>query len=133
MIDTTQPSREFDAWIAENVMGCSVVWDTELDEPMCACARSWGIAPHEQAHSYEEGILARYTTDIAAAWEVVEKMANTHKVRIYVQEEALYRVSVYIHEETYGHLIGSGSTSVNAPLAICQAAYAAITKADIGK
>lgn len=124
-IDTSKTSREFDAWIAENVMGCTVLVSEVYHEPVCCCQLD--ASPHEQANTYVPGILARYTYDIAASWQVVEKLAETHKVRLYAQAQALWHFSVYIHEETYGHLVGSGGDD-DISLAICQAAYAALTK-----
>lgn len=66
--------RELDALIAEKVMGIKVTWETVLDEE--------GLE-YEQAYETKNGKtyriideVAPYSTDIAAAWEVVEKLVT---------------------------------------------------------
>ena len=64
-----KPSIQLDAIIAKHVMGCKLIkHPTELYR--CNC--------NENIHAYEEcGILEgikNYSTDIKAAWEIVEKL-----------------------------------------------------------
>lgn len=69
-------SRELDALVAEKVMGCKVtVLDSESGLFDCGCG-AW----EHQGSYFDEGdeeewsSLARYSTDIAAAWKVVAAM-----------------------------------------------------------
>lgn len=72
-----EAGRDLDVLVAEKVMGCKVElvkigtvagWDSE---PHCCCPGN----PHEFSdRDYEVVELKRYSTDIAAAWEVVEKI-----------------------------------------------------------
>lgn len=82
------PGRELDALIAEKVMGCKLakredllktdINQTEYEfirkhkpEFWCDCVDK----THEQTDDYGIGYwLKQYSTDIKAAWEVVEKM-----------------------------------------------------------
>jgi len=64
-------NRELDALIAERVMGLEVVKNKK---------GGWSIGPADYYDSYGEMImynrLPNYSYDIAAAWEVVEKLRN---------------------------------------------------------
>ncbi len=83
-----QPGRELDALVAEKVMGCVV--NRERSQPECGCEEVKGIKwihrmyPHGFDYSHpdpyrtnyccQDPCLLAYSTDIAAAWEVVEKV-----------------------------------------------------------
>ena len=73
-IDKLEAGRELDALIAERVMGCHSAIQEYVGRPeaFCGCDDN----AHEQSDSHVYGILARYSTDIAAAWEVLEKLVN---------------------------------------------------------
>lgn len=65
------PGRELDALVVEKVFGCDVRTSGEVS--FCGCAGS----PHGKPVVY--GALAPlrcYSTDIAAAWEVVERFRD---------------------------------------------------------
>jgi len=68
-------SREIDVRVA-GAMGCKVKWDIlgGRREAFCGCPAPRGIVPHEQANTYVSRVLARYSEDIAAAYQVVEWM-----------------------------------------------------------
>ena len=61
-------NRELDALVAERVMGCRVAWNAA---PYCDCSVD---RPHDIATDDDTFELPLYSTDIAAAWEVVEKI-----------------------------------------------------------
>jgi hypothetical protein len=67
-MDKREASRELDAWIAEHVMGWSDFWEGE--------GYVMGYPPNEQAMGIdgERAPVPPYSTDIAAAWQVVERM-----------------------------------------------------------
>jgi hypothetical protein len=58
-------SRELDALVAEQVMGCANIVRGSYF-PYCRCSPA--------LHNGEDGYLESYSTSIAAAWEVVEKV-----------------------------------------------------------
>lgn len=70
-----KPGRELDALVAEKVMGLKINWDETTPCPLCGdvgrfCgARMWCSHDGWYYSQYKD-----YSTDIAAAWEVVEKL-----------------------------------------------------------
>jgi hypothetical protein len=63
-----EPGRELDALIAEKVMGC------DPDGDQCRCKdRDHSDLLQDDGHS---PTLKEYSTDISAAWEVVEKLGD---------------------------------------------------------
>lgn len=63
-----EPERELDSEIAEKVFGCHPVNDGDY---LCQCSDS---SPHGQPGLEN---IHEYSTDISAAWEVVEKTNDT--------------------------------------------------------
>ena len=66
-----------DALVAEQVMGCRVQWRTYGSKgryPYCDCHGNAGF--HNQDDEQNDDMLKAYSTDIAAAWQVVEKLAE---------------------------------------------------------
>lgn len=121
--------RELDALVAERVMGWTLT--TPVD-PACDFAvgtkrdgtdarRNFGRGPDGKEVSFP-----LYSTDIAAAWQVVEKLrADGYEVQVAAEPDP--RVSAYHCE--IARLSDSGSTvefDDTAPLAICRAALAAV-------
>ena len=118
--------RELDALIAEKVMG--FVW-----------RRGWGgpwkmlVSPTDAEDcppiQGDEGIAAdyarfvpRYSTDLAAAWLVVEKLTP----RFYVCVERVHRSG-----DAWNAWVGRSNVAASsAPLAICRAALAALSLGD---
>ena len=97
-------SRQTDALIAEKVMELRLDWEFaefQNGEPAVPTLRD----------KYDEiGILPFYSTDISAAWDIVEKLKLT------IEPSALNQW--YVHK-------GIGSNGIyaeTAPLAICRAA-----------
>jgi hypothetical protein len=64
--------REMDRIIADKVIKCHVIleWQSLADKYLPTC----GCEPYNPKHINLYGLLANYSTDISAAWEVVEKM-----------------------------------------------------------
>ena len=115
MNTTVKPGRELDALVAEKVMGCKVYVEAN-GNPRCDCpgANATGPRPHASYGLYAS--LKRYSTDIAAAWEVVEKMREDGFL------VALYRsAGAWIADTNPGY--GKSDT---APHAICLAALRAV-------
>lgn len=76
------PGRELDALVAEKVMGCKVLWQkATVSGPYCGCNCADGFeeGPHSDPNRMDAN-LKSYSTDIAAAWEVVEKLAENGKL-----------------------------------------------------
>jgi len=105
-IDEMPAGREMDSLIAEKVLDCWVP-NSEL------------IINKRDRQTYE---MPHYSTDIAAAWEVVEKIGGGHTVIRY--RDGSYRC---IHERTM-----DAASAETAPLAICRAALKLVMGAGQG-
>lgn len=103
--------RELDAWIAEKVMG---------NPPPVVPPGVWP----QELHSWQDR-LPLYSTDIAAAWEVVEKLKSLG-FKVGVDEEGSDLAACVVAKSERGivHVIAS-ETAATAPLAICLAALRA--------
>lgn len=74
-IDQMPAGREMDSLIAERVMGWTVFYGEHNGYDLLDDEIANGYPPDEEP----EGVpfeIPNYSTDIAAAWEVVEKMKN---------------------------------------------------------
>lgn len=111
-----KPGRELDALIAEKVMGRQVV---ETDD----CNGQDNLWLNQFSEYGDQLGLPNYSTDIAAAWTVVEKfkaVARIEKQFLGGNAEWFCELSIDIGE-------GSGSAiSPSAPHAICLAALKAV-------
>lgn len=106
--------RYLDSKIAEMVMGLTV--DYEFDEPHIPSLRD----------KYDEwGYLPNYSTDISAAWEVIEKIKDEHLTfdMFYRPHEQKWWVTVFASDHAKDHGIAD-----TAPLAVCRAALLAVMK-----
>lgn len=71
-IDKLEAGRELDALIAEKVMGCKPRLLRRADTVPDYC----GCETRQHARSDDDSRIAEYSTDIAAAWEVVKKLGE---------------------------------------------------------
>ena len=123
-VDEHEAGRCLDAWVARDVMGLEPVLFDEpyggLGKP--AGRRGWYIPP---VHPVEY-----YSTDIAAAWEVVERSSLS-----LVKTKEGWLAGQYDLEEEYldvefgvidGHFSRGYATADTAYLAICRAALKAV-------
>ena len=97
--------REKDAWLAEHLFKWTIETGT-----------AWGKPDDFD----EDDPLVRvedYTTDLSAAWKVVEKVREKHGMRIYVDHIGTY--DVYVDPQV------ASATSTSVSDAICHAAYLA--------
>jgi hypothetical protein len=126
-----EAGRELDALVAEKVMGCSPVKGTA-----CHCGgypnkhhnmskQGYPHDPHANIHGPTRE-LAYYSTDIAAAWLVVEKFEY---VQLEIMKDGvdceIWKSTNRPFEEWTPVSTASADT---APLAICEAALAATEK-----
>lgn len=112
-----QAGRDLDALIAEKVMGLRVEPCRKIGEPRAIA----------NEHGHFERFIPHYSTDIADAWEVVEKLHMQADeegdviLSINVSKERVgYRCEILCFEAAYVH------DADTAPLAICLAALAAV-------
>ncbi len=143
-IDRMGNGREMDALVAEKVMGRrwftfirnSYLLDPDAASSICFRGSSW--TEGKQAQWDSECLILTdlkfqrvpdYSTDIAAAWDVVEKMKNSGS-RGFVLEwlrghwiAGCRNCGDGGEPELYSHQAGEGAT---APLAICRAALKAV-------
>lgn len=103
--------RQLDAAIEENIFGNKVKWvEDELTD----------LYPISGEYAY---IVDHYSDDILAAWEVVEKLRESH---LYVDIRTcvdFYEVWITLHEDGYQTETVSSS---KLPEAICKAALLAV-------
>lgn len=116
--------RELDALIAEKVMGLQTCSD-----PIGRCAAAkltpcqcWGVPDRNGIVS--GGERASYSTDIAAAWEVMEKLREQWAVELHGRDQA-WAVLIEDGDEVSAHFIATEEADT-APLAICLAALKAV-------
>jgi hypothetical protein len=126
-IDKMEAGPELDALVAEKVMGWSVC-DT-------ADGGKAGIAPRQTCSAVR---VPPYSTDISAAWQVVERLCTTYPglgvggpfANRFVLEvpnnEPLACKARFCHQ---GHVNEAGGEA--APLAICRAALKAVGVTEI--
>lgn len=92
-----KPGQELDALIAEKVMGLKVNYEFYTCSDLC--------------DNYDEmGYIPAYSTDIASAWEVVEKLLKLHSVEFsYVHFNSEWNVDIddkiYVAADTAPHAI----------------------------
>lgn len=100
-----KPGRALDALIAEKVMGYSI-------SPKEECSHGRGCLVH--------GMFLHYSTDIAAAWEVLARLAGGC-----ILDVGSAKTTVYANFGTMedGTLLSEGDTT---PHAICLAALEAL-------
>ena len=107
-IDTMPAGREMDALVAEKVMGwADINSNAALVGGLCDDKRNWKPLPF-------------YSTDIAAAWEVVEKIKGNYGNCRFITEWVPKAKQWSCGGDGYD--CGWGKT---APLAICRAALKA--------
>jgi hypothetical protein len=102
--------RELDALIAEKVMER----DVSFHKRGGAFTRSW-----IDGYGCEDTF---YSTDIATAWRVVDKMCKSFWIASLVADTNLWRVTFYTHTHRKTH----EAIDESAPLAICRAALLAV-------
>lgn len=107
------PGLELDALIAEKVMGC------KLQYGACACDHLPFQKRHCDLFGGHLGYFKPYSTSIAAAWEVVEKLRVEGTYLGVVGDNVAYQAIQYkINTPIYGS---------SAPHAICLAALRAVS------
>lgn len=119
MILKMEPGRELDALVAEKVMGYTIERFTFRCDGMSEETMIWLQAENK----YNQ---VSFSTDISAAWEVVEKMKqNEWSVTIQAYGNEPNEVTEY--EVTFGFLNEKPAAAVkSAPEAICKAALIAV-------
>jgi hypothetical protein len=123
IVTTLAAGRELDALIAEKVMGWT---DCRLDDREDETQSRWfvptGITP-----SGRVAVIAHYSTDISAAWLVVERLRATGTrgwdIGLDTADHDEWLCQVW--DDPEDNFIGSATAST-APLAICRAALAAV-------
>jgi hypothetical protein len=115
--------RQMDAWVAEFVLGLRI-----LDLDHMALKR----VQDPRSEVYEEWVyIPESSTDIAAAWEVVEKL-NNMQMPNHVGPTRVHRLSNcdnnwhVIFCSDFGYPPGDEVVEKTAPLAICRAALLAV-------
>ena len=117
--------RRLDAWIAEQVMGWKQVVVRQENPGVPDLPFQYG--PHTQGQRPSEdhpySVVPHYSTDIAAAWEIVEKLRHDRFPFVSVgidwygkTWEARFGVN------QHGNSLGYAQGCETAPLAICRAA-----------
>ena len=122
-------SRELDALVAEKVMGSEWWIHIESDARFIAPGGEWVSHLHPKKASGKEPVdwdvinracdLPRYSTDISAAWQVVEKLASPFQLEKDPDGEISCRIRLKTEWGPLAH-------ADNPALAICLAALKAL-------
>ena len=115
-------SRELDALVAEKVMGWHALRDGHCAE--CEAMIKEGTLMMSDPQGLV-GVVPDYSTSIAAAWEVVEKLCPPNPAEC-VYEFSLERCLDGCHVAKFGPH-ESGHIDGSAPLAICRAALKTVS------
>lgn len=111
-IDAMEAGPDFDRLIAELVFNCKLFKEHSAWRCDCPGPNSAKLRPH--AH-WATGYILPYSTDIAAAWQVVEKMGLFK----------LYDATITQYDDCWGidnPTLDWRVEAETAPLAICRAA-----------
>ena len=117
-IDDHPAGRCLDRWIVEQVFG--------LDRMLARHNLRDGEIYYHWGYPIGHGIAPFYSSDIAAAWDVVEKIGHTVEIFNCVWKISptwVCKITEYNHRFIRGY-----SNSSTAPLAICRAAIKAVAK-----
>ena len=112
MSDEIEAGRELDAQVAEKVMGWRHVRETGPPDDL------YGQEPGRSGTVY---IVPHYSTDIGAAWAVVERLRDIDCDLTIESAGNQWHVSLLV-----GAIVG---TAQAAPLAICRAALKVVERA----
>ena len=119
-IGKLEAGRELDALVAEKVMGWRLLDPPQADQP--SYWATWVMLPHREAAKDWSP-----STNIAAAWEVVERLrANGYSW----MQFTLIADQWDLEMGQGGHDIGCDTLAPTAPLAICRAALKAASYDD---
>ncbi len=124
-----EAGRTLDALIAEKVMEWNLNRYVESMQPSLLYPKAEfeaGVDDWEQVNSMikvPKGLLPRYSTDIAAAWEVVEKLGLLNRYVLNNKAGVWKVLEVCDYDFSDSDCMGEGLT---APHAICLAALKAI-------
>ena len=99
------PGKELDALVAERVMGC----DLEPNEP---CGTSLSHCPYDKSEHtrffltglVSSGTPKPYSTDIGAAWEVVEKLGQERIPKRVIPGE-MQKYCLWLHQDIDGSFV----------------------------
>ncbi len=132
-----EAGRELDALVAEKVMGLCLHewpvitdddWNWEVRCPKCNTTKYGGHSDLMPIEGYTEP----YSTDIAAAWEVVEKIERMFwpKRDLWWQLESAGASGSDLEAAVVfeGSVAKATAQAVTMPLAICRASLAAMTE-----
>lgn len=139
-IDKLEAGRELDALIAERVMGWKWCASPNTFKPGRPWRR-WLAEPYRNMPVWdgvtempidglfdEESNVLYYSTDIAAAWEVVEKLRETWPVVLVTVGPKHYDVEINTDKGSPSHYrLVEDAQAETLPLAICRAALKAIS------
>lgn len=123
-----EAGRELDALIAEKVMG----W-TQITTLTGEAGELVGAPP--EFPKQRNWLVARYSQDIGAAWEVVEKLQDAHDIELYRLNniEAIEGPTVWscrIGDLVSGAFVARYAAPT-APLAICLASLKALDREQV--
>ncbi len=116
-IDKLEAGDELDILIAEKVMGCKTR-KGPAHWLYCDCPKGY-MEPWPHGNMGSDGSIKDYSSDIAAAWEVVEKMKQYGFGFWIAGDECWFQTAFAPIQRTL-------TTTGSFPLAICRAALKAI-------
>ena len=119
-IDDMPAGEQIDIAVAENIMGCKIIYKYRINDPSCGCDESHFSRPHNR--NWNERVdcyLADYSANPIAASLVLKQM----KERGFVLQDFWFRIDQWFAEFRTGiEEEGAISCAPDLPLAICRAA-----------
>lgn len=129
IIDDMPAGRELDAFVAERVMGIPIAWYTYTPNNVRLLVKK-GFDGNEWDAASVEADVPNYSSDIAAAWQVVEKLDLLREYILTKNEDGKYIICLFGSVGDWSDYYKGASESVS--LAICRAALRGWGDARIG-
>lgn len=126
-----KPGRELDALVAEKVMG----WNRDHEKRKLSYYYGDDLYAQDLITKLTDVEIPSYSTDIAAAWEVVERFQEEHGLLMFLRANpnGTYEISLECNgvcrddwKDAACEFYGSSSGLDSAPHAICLAALKAV-------
>lgn len=120
-IDSMEAGRELDCLVAERVMGYVLEGADAVIQAVAAIDGVAAFGTDGKIHYFRDA-LPSYSTDIAAAWDVVERLTSRgHPMFLELDSHGAAVAGPYYAKVAFWAIYADYSYADTAPLAICRA------------